>query len=175
MLAPNCFGSGRKLDDGVADADGSCPLHALRFADELSLPLYYLPTRPKIIRARFTLSDTTAVRRGEGRLISGSLARRTAAMIAAAMTRVDFIRVSSCIFSAQASRSRAIARFISPIRTPRIAPVWGQVCLRACPERSRMEDSFSSLRRADTARQSMNPASYLPARGCFHHTSCSGS
>ncbi len=55
------------------------------------------PTRSKIIRARFTLSDTTAVRRGEGRLISGSRARRTAAMIAAAMTSVDFIRVCSCI------------------------------------------------------------------------------
>lgn len=47
------------------------------------------PTRSKIIRARVALSDTTAVRRGEGRLISGSRARRTAAMIAAAM---DFRR-----------------------------------------------------------------------------------
>jgi hypothetical protein len=50
--------------------------------------------------------------------MSGSRARRTAAMMAAAMTRVDFIRVCSCIFSAQASRSRAIARFISPIDAP---------------------------------------------------------
>ena len=82
---------------------------------------YLMPTRSKIIRARFTLSDTTAVRRGDGRLISGSRARRTAAMIAAAMTSVDFIRVCSCIFSAQASRSRAIARFISPISAPLIA------------------------------------------------------
>ena len=65
----------------------------------------YRPTRSKIIRARFTLSETTAVRRGEGWLISVSRARRTAAMIAAAMTSVDFIRVCSCICSAQASRS----------------------------------------------------------------------
>jgi hypothetical protein len=42
-------------------------------------------------------------------------------MMAAAMTNVDFIRVCSCIFSAQASRSRAIARFISPIGAPLIA------------------------------------------------------
>ena len=90
-------------------------------AHEPRLPPYCRPTRSKIIRARFTLSDTTAVRRGEGRLISGSRARRTAAMIAAAMTSVDFIRVCSCIFSAQASRSLAIARFISPISAPLIA------------------------------------------------------
>ena len=83
----------------------------------------YRPTRSKIIRARFTLSDTTAASRGDGRLISVSRARRTAAMIAAAMTSVDFIRVCSCIFSAQASRSRAIARFISPISAPPIAQV----------------------------------------------------
>lgn len=133
------------------------------------------PTRSRIIRARFTLSDTTAVTRGEGRLISGSLARRTAAMIAAEMTSVDFIRVCSCIVSAQASRSRAIARFISPIRTPLIAPVWGRVCTRACREISRMEDSFSSLRRAGTARQSRYPASCPRVPGCFHRTSYSGS
>jgi hypothetical protein len=78
------------------------------------LPLYYRPTRSKIIHARLTLSDTTSVSRGDGRLISGSRARRTAAMIAAAMTSADFIRVCSCIFSAQASRSRAIARFVCP-------------------------------------------------------------
>ena len=64
-----------------------------------------------------------AVKRGDGWLISGSRARRTAAMMAAAMTSVDFIRICSCIFSAQASRSRAIARFISPISAPRIAQV----------------------------------------------------
>jgi hypothetical protein len=90
-------------------------------AHEPRLPPYCRPTRSKIIRARLTLSETTAVRRGEGRLISGSRARRTAAMIAAAMTSVELIRVCSCIFSAQASRSRAIARFISPISAPPIA------------------------------------------------------
>ena len=68
-----------------------------------------------------TLSDTTAARRGDGRLISVSRARRTAAMIATAMTIVDFTRVCSCIFSAQASRSLAVARFISPISALLIA------------------------------------------------------
>ena len=72
-------------------------------AHEPRLPPNYRPTRSKIMRARLTLSETTEVRRGEGRLISGSRARRTAAMIAAAMTRVDFIRVRSCICSAQGS------------------------------------------------------------------------
>ena len=63
-----------------------------------------------------------------------SRARRTATMIAAAITRVDFIRACSCICSDHASRSRAIARFISPIRSPLIAQVWGRVCTRACSE-----------------------------------------
>jgi hypothetical protein len=110
------------------------------------------------MRARVTLSDTTAVRRGEGRLMSGSRARRTAAMIAAAMTTVDFIRVCPSICSAQALRSRAIARLISPIRAPLVAPVWGQICSIACRGRSRMEDSFFSVRRAGKAPQSRYPA-----------------
>lgn len=144
-------------------------------AHELRLALHCLPTRSKILRARLTLSDTSAVRRGEGRLISGSRAKRTAAMIAAAMTTVDFIRICSCICSAQASRSRAIARFISPISAPVISRVWGQVCTKACRERSRMGDSFSSLRRVGTARQSRYPASCPLGPGCFHRISCSGS
>ena len=148
---------------------------AVPSAHEPRLPPYCRPTRSKIIRARFTLSDTTAVRRGEGRLMSGSRARRTAAMIAAAMTSVDFIRVCSCICSAQASRSRAMARFISPIRAPLSAPVWDRLCTRVCLGKSRMEGSFSSVRTADTARQSTNPAWCLPEPGCFHRTSCSGS
>jgi hypothetical protein len=83
----------------------------------------YRPTRSNIILAKLTLSLTTAVSLGDGRLMSGSRAKRTAAMMAAAMTRVDFIRVCSCIFSSQACRSRAIARFISPIGAPLIARV----------------------------------------------------
>lgn len=58
----------------------------------------YRATRSKIIRAKLTLSLTTAVSLGDGRLISGSRANRTAAMIAAAMTSVDFMRFSSCMF-----------------------------------------------------------------------------
>ena len=142
---------------------------------EPKLPLHDRLTRSKIIRARFTLSETTAVRRGEGWLISGSRARRTAAIIAAAMTTVDFIRVCSCICSAHASRSRAIARFISPITAPLISWDSGQVCTKVCRGRSPMEGSFSSLRRVDTGRQSRYPAWCLPVPGCFHRTSCSGS
>ena len=135
----------------------------------------YRPTRSKIILAKLTLSLTAAVSLGEGRLISGSRANRTAAIIAAAMTTVDLIRVCSCIFSAQASRSLAIARFISPISAPLIARAWGQICKRACLEKSRKEDSSFSLRKADTARQSRNPVSCQPVPGCFRRTSCNGS
>jgi hypothetical protein len=152
-------------------------VNTLRACDEAAIsPSACLPTRSKIIRARFTVYalGQTAVRRGEGRLISGSRARRTAAMIAAAMTTVDFIRVCSCICSTQASRSRAIARFISPINAPLIAQVWSQVCTRDCPERSRTAGSFSSLRRAGTVRLSTNPGWCLPEPGCSHRTSCSG-
>ena len=143
-------------------------------AHKARLPPHDRHTLSKIIRARFTLSETTAVRRGEGRLMSGSRARRTAAMIAAAMTRVDFIRVCSCIFSSHASRSRAIARFISPISAPWYGQVWGQACTRVCLERSPMEGSISSLRRAGIARQSSNPAWSRPAPGSSHRISCSG-
>ena len=147
---------------------------AVSSAHEPRLPPYCLPTRSKIIRARFTLSVTTAVRRGEGRRISGSRARRTAAMIVAAMTSVDFILVCSCICSAQTSRSRVMARFISPNSAPRFARVRGQVCARDCLGKSRMEGCFSSLRRAGTARQSLNPAWCLLVRGCSPCNSCSG-
>lgn len=58
----------------------------------------YRPTRSKIIFAKLTLSLTTAVSLGDGRLMSVSRANRTAAMIAAAITSVDFIRFSSCMF-----------------------------------------------------------------------------
>jgi hypothetical protein len=68
-----------------------------------------------------------------------------------------------------------MARFISPISGPRFAPVWDQVCTRVRLGKSRMEGSFSSLRTADTARQSTNRAWCLPEPGCSHRTSCSGS
>jgi hypothetical protein len=85
------------------------------------------------------------------------------------------MRACSSIFSAQATRSRAMARFISPISAPRFARVWDQVCARDCPGKSRMEDSFSSLRTAGISLRSTNPAWCLPGPGCSHRTSCSGS
>jgi hypothetical protein len=68
-----------------------------------------------------------------------------------------------------------MARFISPIRAPLSTPVWDQVCTRVCLGKSRKEDSFSSLRTGDTARQSTNPAWCLPEPGYSHRTSCNGS
>ena len=62
----------------------------------------------RIVVARLTLSATAAKRRGLGRLMS-SRARRTAQMMAAAMTRVEAKRSRW-----RSSFSRALARFISP-------------------------------------------------------------
>ena len=68
--------------------------------------------------ARPTLSATTEVKRGDGRLMSASLASRTAAMIEAAITSVEanrsVIRFCSAIALARSCSSRAIARLISP-------------------------------------------------------------
>ena len=47
--------------------------------------------------------------------MSGSRSSRMAAMIAAAINNVDFIRLWSCMASVQVSRSCTIARFISAI------------------------------------------------------------
>lgn len=63
----------------------------------------------KIMVAKVTLSATAAKSLGLGRLMS-SLASRTAAMIAAAMTSVEAKRSRW-----RSSASRAFARFISPI------------------------------------------------------------
>jgi hypothetical protein len=134
----------------------------------------YRPTRSRIIRARLTLSETTVVSRGEGRLISGSRARRTAAMIAAAMTRVD---VHSRLLlhllrpGLPLPRNRSL-HFTHQSITDRT--VCGPVCTRDCPERSPKEDSFSSPHRVDTGRQSSNPAWFPPGPGCSRRTSCTG-
>jgi hypothetical protein len=65
------------------------------------------------------LSETTDVRRGDGLLMSGSLASRTAAMIDAAITSVEanlsVIRFCSANALVRSCSSRAMARLISPI------------------------------------------------------------
>ena len=65
------------------------------------------------------LSETTDVKRGDGLLMSGSLASRTAAMIDAAITSVEanrsVIRFCSAIALVRSCSSRAMARFISPM------------------------------------------------------------
>ena len=71
-------------------------------------------------------------------VIGNNIGVIAAAMIAAAITRVDFIRACSCIFSAQAPRSRAVARFISPTGAPPVVCDWDQVCSRACRGISRI-------------------------------------
>lgn len=64
-------------------------------------------------------SETTDVKRGDGLLMSGSLASRTAAMIDAAITSVEanlsVIRFCSAIALVRSSSSRAMARLISPM------------------------------------------------------------
>jgi hypothetical protein len=65
------------------------------------------------------LSETTDVNRGDGLLMSGSLASRTAAMIDAAITSVEanrsVMRFCSIIALVRSCSPRAMARFISPI------------------------------------------------------------
>ena len=65
------------------------------------------------------LSETTDVKRGDGLLMSGSLASRTAAMIDAAITSVEakrsVIRFCSAIALFRSCSSLAMARLISPM------------------------------------------------------------
>jgi hypothetical protein len=72
-----------------------------------------------MILASPTLSATTDVKRGDGLLMSCSLASRTAAIIDAAITSVEanrsVMRFCSSIVLARSRSSRAMARFISPI------------------------------------------------------------
>lgn len=79
----------------------------------------------RIILASPMLSVTTDVKRGDGLLMSFSLASRIAAMIDAAITSVEanrsVIRFCSSIAFALSCSSRAIARFISPISYRRSA------------------------------------------------------
>lgn len=66
------------------------------------------------------LSETTDVKRGDGLLMFGSRASRTAAMIDAAITSVEanrsVMRFCSAIALFRSCSSRAMARLISPIR-----------------------------------------------------------
>ena len=77
----------------------------------------------RIILASPMLSETTAVRRGDGLLMSGSLASRTAAMIDAAITSVEanrsVILFCSAITLVRSCSSLAMARLISPTYHPR--------------------------------------------------------
>lgn len=83
---------------------------ALSSEDVLALACDYEMTRFRIVRASVTLSPMTLISRGDGREMFSSLASRTAAIIAAAMTIVEANR--SLIL---ASSSRAVARCISPM------------------------------------------------------------
>ena len=71
------------------------------------------------------LSETTDVKRGNGLLMSGSLASRTAAMIDAAITSVEanrsVMRFCSAIALVRSCCSRAMARLISPMYHRRFA------------------------------------------------------
>jgi hypothetical protein len=82
-------------------------------------------TLSKIILASVTLSFTTDVSLGDGLLMS-SRARRTAAMIDAAITRVEanlsVMRFCSSIDFARSCSSRAMARLIMPTSAPLSSP-----------------------------------------------------
>jgi hypothetical protein len=79
----------------------------------------------RIILASLTLSVTTKASLGDGPLMS-SRANRTAAMIDAAITKVEanlsVMRFCSSIDFARSCSSRAMARFITPISAPFSAP-----------------------------------------------------
>ena len=81
-------------------------------------------TFSRIILASAMLSVTTDVNRGDVLPMSCSLARRTAAMIDAAITSVEanrsVMRFCSSIAFARSCSSRAIARLIWPIFSPPI-------------------------------------------------------
>ena len=85
----------------------------------LSFSIHSPSTLVRIILARPTLSAMTDVKRGDGLLMSCSLASRTAAMIEAAITSVEanrsVMRLCSSIVLARSRSSRAMARFISPM------------------------------------------------------------
>jgi hypothetical protein len=79
----------------------------------------------RIILASPMLSETTDVKRGDGLLMSGSLASRTAAIIDAAITSVEanrsVIHFCSAIALVRSCSSRATARRISPMHHRRFA------------------------------------------------------
>jgi hypothetical protein len=89
-------------------------------------------TLVRIILARPMLSAMTDVKRGDGLLMSCSLASRTAAMIEAAITSVEanrsVMRLCSSIVLARSRSSRAMARFISPIFYRRSEARGGFIC-----------------------------------------------
>ena len=84
------------------------------------------------------LSETTDVKRGDGLLMSGSLASRTAAMIDAAITSVEanrsLMRFCSVIALVRSCSSRAMARLISPMFHPCFA-AWEAFANRSCERR----------------------------------------
>jgi hypothetical protein len=84
------------------------------------------------------LSETTDVKRGDGLLMSGSLASRTAAMIDAAITSVEanrsVIRFCSAIALVRSCSSRAMARLISPMYHRRFV-TWEGFANSSCESR----------------------------------------
>jgi hypothetical protein len=120
----------------------------------------------------------TDIRRGDGLLMSCSLASRTAAMIDAAMTSVEANRSVMLFCSSNAlSRScssRAIARLISPIIHPqsRIVGVWLPARGIACPGRHLRANTGVSLHRAGIRRLSKRPVGSGPEPEHSHSSLC---
>ena len=124
------------------------------------------------------LSAITDVSRGDGLLMSGSLASRTAAMIDAAITSVEanlsVIRFCSSTTLARSYSSRAIARLISPIfhRRSWTRGVWLPVRGIAGPGRCRLASTGASLRRAGIRRLSKSQVRFRREPECSHGSLC---
>jgi hypothetical protein len=98
---------------------------------------------------------------GDGLLMSGSRANRTAAMMAAAITMVEVKR--SCVRLSRSSL--AIALLISPISAPPPDAAHQETCATVCPGKSLTADSASSFHTTDKPQQSNCLAWYRPGRG----------
>jgi len=132
------------------------------------LPQAYRTTRSRIIRARPTLDATTDVSRSDGLLMSGSRAKRTAAMMEAAMTMVEAKR--SCVLLSCSSLE--IALFISPISAPPRDAACQEASVTMLPGKSLLASTGALTRRADSRQQSKYLAWFRPGRGWSRRIPC---
>ena len=124
------------------------------------------------------LSETTDVKRGEGLLMSGSLASRTAAMIDAAITSVEanlsVMRFCSAIALVRSCSSRAMARLISTMHHRRSMTREG-FANRSCesrPWKMSAVNSGASPHKVGNRQLSRSPAWSRLVPGCSAGSPC---